>query len=967
MGQDAPEVRFKARSGASTLYLTDADAVLVGRGGDAVRWRLVGADPQAEVVGLDERPGVANYYRGTDPSAWRAGIPTFGRVVYKGAYPGIDAVFYGSQTQFEYDLVVAPEADVRRISFGFDNSATPRIDESGDLVLELAKSQVRHRRPVAYQDSVGGRHEVEADYVLRDGAVGLIIGAYDHTLPLVIDPLIYSTFIGGDQQDDARSIAVNSAGEVVITGRTQTNYPTRNAIPSTGHDGFDDAYVTKFNAAGTDLIYSTYLTSTTPKQQPNDVGRGVVLDAVGSAYVLGVTNKGFPTTAGAFQSCPEPADPTFNDQDAFVVKLSPTGSLSYATCLGGSDTEDPGGIAVDATGNAVVTGTTYSTNFPVTNSFSGGGAFHGPEFDNDAFVAKLNSTGTGLVYSSYLGGASGGDIGKAVGLDLAGNAYVYGTTFSSDFPTASALDSTLGGSRDMFVTKLTPSGGSLVYSSYIGGSANDGETGSSGGPGGFVVDPDGNAYLASFSNSTDFPITPLAFQGVLAGGNDIVIAKLTPSGQNLAFSTYLGGSANDGGTKVGLAVDGQGNVYVVSNSLSTNFPIGRADPVTVAPPGTLASHAPQVVAKLSADGSTLISSTYFGLTLNGFSSIAVDAAQNIYIAGETRSASFPITPGAYQTVLTPSTLANQNDIFVSKLDPIVGFIRVTTDPPLPSQISVDGTARATYGIINMEASPGSHDVCFREVEGYITPACQTVAVTKGATTVVAGAFVAKGFLQVQTSPATPAKISVDGVARDDWGIFTDFAVGSHQVCFGPVADLVPPSCQTVNVTAGATTPVTGTYAPSPGASGEPAGNGALRVTTSPALPSQITVDGVPRATYGLINLQIAPGSHQLCFRAVEGFASPACQDVVVNPGLTTQAVGTFVARGFLQAVSSPALPVPVYVDGLARDDWGLFTDYPIGAHQVCFGSVARKIRPACQNVTLVAGSTATATGSFAPA
>jgi hypothetical protein len=306
-------------------------------------------------------------------------------------------------------------------------------------------------------------------------------------------------------------------------------------------------------------------------------------------------------------------------------------------------------------------------------------------------------------------------------------------------------------------------------------------------------------------------------------------------------------------------------------------------------------------------------------------------------------------------------------MFVAKLDPAVGFLRVTTNPSLPSQITVDGKLRSTYGSINLEAAPGSHQVCFREVEGYTTPGCQTVNVTKGATTQVAGNFVAKGFLRVVTSPATPAKISVDGVARDDWGIFTDFVTGAHQVCFGPVAGLAAPPCQNVTLTAGTTSTVTGTYTASPGAPGEPAGNGALRVTTSPALPSQISVDGTPRATYGLINLQIAPGAHQVCFREVEGYLPVACQNVNVTAGATTQLTGTFVAKGFLHVITSPASPAPIYLDGVARDDWGIFTDIPVGSHQVCFGFAAHRIAPPCQTVTVAAGAVTTATGTYAPA
>jgi hypothetical protein len=293
-----------------------------------------------------------------------------------------------------------------------------------------------------------------------------------------------------------------------------------------------------------------------------------------------------------------------------------------------------------------------------------------------------------------------------------------------------------------------------------------------------------------------------------------------------------------------------------------------------------------------------------------------------------------------------------------------GLLRVTTSPALPSQISVDGNVADTWGLNWLEVGPGSHQVCFSWVQGYTTPACQTVVATSGATTTVTGTFVARGSLRVQTSPAVAGQISVDGTPMDDWGMWTDIPTGQHTVCFAAVKDFTPPACQLVAVAAGTTTQVTGTYAASPGAPAL-ANVGLLRVTTSPALPSQISVDGNVADTWGLNWLEVGSGSHQVCFSWVQGYTTPACQTVAVTGGATTTVTGTFVQSGFLQVRTSPAVAATVFVNGVARDDWGLWTDLPAGTYQVCFGSNYAFVNsPICQTANVSAGSTATLTGNY---
>jgi hypothetical protein len=293
-----------------------------------------------------------------------------------------------------------------------------------------------------------------------------------------------------------------------------------------------------------------------------------------------------------------------------------------------------------------------------------------------------------------------------------------------------------------------------------------------------------------------------------------------------------------------------------------------------------------------------------------------------------------------------------------------GLLRVATSPAVVSQISVDGNIADSWGLNWLKVPPGSHAVCFSAVPGYATPACQTVSVSSNTTTTVTGSFVQRGFLRVQTSPAVASTISVDGTRMDDWSVWTDLPAGSHQVCFGLVPNFTPPTCQTAMVTAGTTTTVTGTFASSPGTPGE-TNVGALRVTTSPAVTSQITVDGNIADTWGLTWLKLPPGSHTVCFSAVPGYTTPGCQTPTISNGVTTVVTGTFAQRGFLRVQTSPASPGLITIGGQPADDWGVWTDLPAGTYQVCFGPVSTKTNtPPCQSAVVTAGATTTIVGTY---
>jgi Abnormal spindle-like microcephaly-assoc'd, ASPM-SPD-2-Hydin/Beta-propeller repeat len=673
--------------------------------------RLVGANPGAAVEGKDELPGKSNYLIGRDPAKWRTGVPNYARVRYTGVYPGVDLVYYGNQGQLEYDFVVAPGADPRLIRLevgavggppGTHRDAPLRIGRNGDLVVKIDGRQVRFHKPVAYQtDARGGKEYVEARYVLgreplqaanQRSFVAFEPGSYDRHRPLVIDPaLSYSTYLGGSQEDEASSIAVDSSGNAYVAGFTvSADFPiTAGSFDTTcGTDGtcngsLDDLFVTKLNPAGTALVYSTFVGGSN-----SDFGYGLAIDSAGDAYVTGTTfSADFPTTPGAFQSA---CATNCSDGDGFVLELNPTGSnLIYSTYLGGSAYDQGNAINVDTAGNAYVFGYTGSRNFPVS-----AGAFQRSIGGvQDAFVTKLNATGSALVYSTYLGG-NGADLGFGLFVNAAGDAYVVGQTNSSNFPTTSgAFQTTLGGLTGGFVTKLNATGSALIFSTYLNGTSTSTNPCAACATDVFL-DSSGNVYVSGLTYETDFPVTSGAFQTTFAGGfHDAFATKLNRTGTALVYSTYLGGSSDDGA--VALAVDAAGNAYIHGNTYSTNFPTtpNAFQPASGGPPDAF-------VAELDPTGSALLYSTYLGGSGNEFAkanrNLALDHGTNpdVFVTGFTSSTNFPTTPGAFQTALAS---AGSDDAFVTKFAPFSTTIVFSpTSLTFPTQLV--GTSSRAQGV-----------------------------------------------------------------------------------------------------------------------------------------------------------------------------------------------------------------------------------------------------------------------------
>jgi Beta-propeller repeat len=618
-GEAPPDVRFLARGSGATGYFSAGEALFQVRGA-TLRVQFDGAEPSAEVQGVERLSGEANFLVGPEEE-WRLGVPVYGGITYRGLYPGIDMLYGANGRNLKSEFVVAPGADPFRIRIRYVGAGALRLAPDGALIIPVGESELREEAPRIYQERGGRRARVEGRFSIAGDTVGFQIDDYDRSVPLVIDPVLYSTLLGGASSDAATAVAVDASGSAYVAGFTASyDFPTVN--PKQNYNaGGNEVFVAKLNPAGNGLVYCTYLGGS-----GDDRAYGIALGADGSAYVTGVTaSRNFPV-ANALQSSLAGA------KNAFVLKLNPAGNaLVFSTYLGGAGSDSANAIAVDAGGNVYVAGDTTSTTFPVTGLQT---AKHGSQ---DAFAAKLAGDGSRLLYGTYLGGAND-DHAAAIAVDSSGTAYITGSTYSPDFPVAQAWQNHLGGGQDAFVARLSADGGSLLFSTYLGGTG-----GALGYPEigqGIALDAQGNAYVTGVTASVDFPLLGPA-QASLRGSLDAFAAKLNSSG-TLVYSTYLGGTSLEAGNAI--AVDAAGMAYIAGQTYSSDLPVVNA--FQSASGGGYDAF----VARLAATGDSVLFLSYLGG--NGSdtaTSIALDSSSNIYLAGWTLSTNFPAVNG-YQSV-----------------------------------------------------------------------------------------------------------------------------------------------------------------------------------------------------------------------------------------------------------------------------------------------------------------------------
>jgi uncharacterized protein (TIGR03437 family) len=624
----------------------------------AVHMRLAGAHRCARVEGLDLQPGKSFYYSGSDPGHWRTGVPQYGRVACRGAYPGVEMEFYANGQNLEYDLTLEAHADLRLVRLRFEGASRLAVEANGDLRIESRDGVLRQKKPQVWQEIGGMRRQFDASYVIAGRDVRLAASGYDPSRPLVIDPIVvYSTFyggsgddfpawltvdaagnayftgytysadfpkvpaatsnttkqepsafvakldptgqhilysvvLGGSSYDGATAIAIDPSGNAYITGATtSTDFPTRNAAQPANKGGWD-AFVAKLDSSG-NLVYSTYLgggqmqpcncsDASFGPPNPMDYGSAIAADASGNAYVAGATfSADFPVTV--------PTNHTPNWGEGFVTTFGPNGSFVFSMLIGGSQYDEAEAIALGSGGTIWVAGQTDSSDLPVTpgaaqSKFAGSGGHPGRTFGiGDAWVAKINPSPAApktIVALTYLGGTMDEYV-AGIQTDAADNLYVTGSTLSADFPvTAGAYQTKFGGGSswgDGFIVKLNPTLTSEIFGTYFGGLGEDAM-----GP--VAVDASGRPWAVGVTTSTNLTpaslgSNPTALEAGFVGSIDLFLLELDPTGASVLYFSYLGGgwgstptvSAN---TTLGTALDGSGNVYVLSLANATGLPVG---------------------------------------------------------------------------------------------------------------------------------------------------------------------------------------------------------------------------------------------------------------------------------------------------------------------------------------------------------------------------------------------------------
>lgn len=642
--------RYIARDKNFVIGVSEGETVFAAKKA-RVRMRFVEGRAQA-LEALSRLPGHSNYIHGRDKKKWRMNVPHYGQIRYREVWPGIDLVFYGTRGRAEYDFVVKPGADPGRIAFTLEGAEKMWLGKDGDLHLRVAGGELTHRKPVVYQQRADGRREaVEGRYVLARRTVRFEVGSYDRTRALTIDPVLqFATFLGGSSSEESNAIAVDATGNSYLTGLTYSaNFPLQTAYSSTANDMF----VTKVNAAGTALLYSTYLGG-----GATDAAGGIAVDALGNAYVVGTAGFSagtpFPTTAGVLKST------VGGNNDAFVAKFDASGGLAASTLLGGTNSEAATGVAVDASSNVYVTGSTYSTDFTTT-----AGAYDRTHSGNyTTFLAKLNTGLTALTYSTFLDYSQA----QAIAVNAAGEAFLAGAAESS-FPTTIGAFQVNCGYSNGFVTKFASSGAALVYSSCLPGI-----------PAAIDVDSGGNAYLLSLMSYYGRP----------------AVYKLSPGGSTMVYECPLNTGTIYGSLRGGVKVDAQGNVYAATSTDNRPFAV-RIDAT-----GQLVSYRVLATSESNARG------------------LGIDAAASAYVTGSVwgPATGFTTTPGAFDT-----THNGGSDAYLAKLDMSDTVnVPVTVDTrPIGLAVTVDSASyttpknfnwapNSTHTLTTTSPQPGPNDV-----------------------------------------------------------------------------------------------------------------------------------------------------------------------------------------------------------------------------------------------------------------
>ena len=675
--RSAADGALHGRAVGLNVSFPPAGVDLTGRTG-RVRIRFIGGDPGVVAQAGSPTGGTLNLISGAARGAWEIGLHVFDSVCYRSIYPGIDVRFGGDGHLLKSEYHVARGVNPADIRVLYDGAQKVSANPDGSLRVEMAAGVLTEAAPLAYQQTSRGTVKVTAKYLVDGtGGVRFELGGYDPTVDLVIDPtLAFSTYVGGSGADMITAAAVDSSGNVYVTGYTDSaDFPVRGALQTWG--GSVDAFVVKISANGDRFLFATYIGGS-----GYDQAFGIAVDASGRAVVTGsTTSVNFPIL-NAQQSS------NAGGKDAFVIMLNAAGSaLVFSTFFGGSGADSANAVALGPSGTIYVAGDTTSTNLPVLSAFQGTNKGR-----QDAFAAKFSSAGA-LLYSTYVGG-TGDDKANAIAVDVTGAAYIAGETSSPDLPASTGFQKANAGGQDAFIAKLSSNGSVLVYGSYLGGAG--GVSGQPESAYGIVVDSSSNAYVAGVTSSPGFPIAS-AYQPTFGGGGtDAFVAKVNASGSALMFSTFLGGVGDDSARSITL--EPSGSIAVVGTTFSVNFPCSGALQATKN------GQKDAFVARLSAGGTDLLMATYVGgAGIDTANAVASTLSGDLWVAGQTTSGDFPLVQ-PLESFGTP-----EGNAFVLKI--VSPSVPATPSNPSPTA-GATGTVLTSVLTWSAVAGATSYDVYF---------------------------------------------------------------------------------------------------------------------------------------------------------------------------------------------------------------------------------------------------------------
>lgn len=667
-GQYNEDVKFYAKTFSGMVFITKNGEIVYSlpmygkykiTTGIAIKENFTGGKTN-NITGQEQSLTKVSYIKGVDRLKWSKNVSTYNSIDFDEVYDGIEVKLKAYGNNVEKLFIVKPGANPENIKVELNNVTKLEINEAGELEIKTELGSISFTKPIAYQEEAGQKIYVNAEYLVKGKKYGFTIGDYDTEKNLVIDPLLASTFIGGNSTDDdyEPSIVLDHIGNVYITGYTySTDFPTTLGVYDESFGGSTDRFVSKFDSDLENLLVSTFIGG-----NGDENGMGMQITVEGYVYLAGyTTSSDFPTTPGAYDQIHN------GGRDAFILKLDEDlTSLLASTFLGGSGDEGYQwpriDIVIDEISNVYVTGLTKSQNFPISsgaydNNFAGGLT------GGDAFVSKFDSNLTSLLGSTYIGGNMD-EWRVSVALDESNNIYICGETSSSTFPTTqNAYDPSFNGGSDIFISKFSNNLTSLLSSTFLG--ANSYEEALA-----LKLNNNGEVYLTGYTMSSNFPVTANANNTNYNGGErDAYIAKFNNNLSSLLASTFIGGDEKDTGEDI--VIDDFGNIYLTGVTLSSDFPStsGAYDE-------SFNGGEDIFISKLDANLASILASTFFGRSRQEKGQcIALDDRANVYIAGSTTSINFPVTPNAYNS----SYNGGNNDCFIIKFDSSLSRVSTSMD------------------------------------------------------------------------------------------------------------------------------------------------------------------------------------------------------------------------------------------------------------------------------------------------